>query len=57
MKRGDVWWVNFDPSPSAVKFRNIATVSKVRLLNHIGRISDNDMKAVELAIKTQLAIL
>jgi mRNA interferase MazF len=35
----------------------IATVSKMRFLNLLGTISLNDMKAIERAIKTQLALL
>lgn len=104
MKRGEVWWVNFEPSvggeirkkrPAVIvsndasnKFLNriqvvlvtssidrlypseayvvlngkqnkamadqLTTVSKVRLLNMIGRLSDADMKKIEQAIKVQL---
>jgi mRNA-degrading endonuclease toxin of MazEF toxin-antitoxin module len=38
MKRGEVWWI----------------VSKSRLLNRAGRLTDADMKKVEAAIKIQL---
>jgi mRNA interferase MazF len=107
MKRGEVWWANFEPSiggeiqkkrpavivsndsanavlnrvqvvpltsktqklypgealitlndaPHKALADQIATVSKTRFLNLLGTISLNDMKAIERAIKTQLALL
>jgi mRNA interferase MazF len=107
MKRGDVWWVNFDPSvggeiqkqrpavivsndaannalnrvqvmpitskiqkvypgealimlngtPRKAMADQITTVSKSRFINQVGTITTNDMKAIENAIKVQLAIL
>lgn len=107
MRRGEVWWVNFDPSlggeihkqrpaiivsnNSANKFLNrvqvvpltsnverlypseayvtingvqskamadqLTTVSKARLSSLIGRISSEDIRKVEQAIKVQLDLL
>lgn len=107
MRRGEVWWVNFEPSlggeiqkqrpavivnnNSANKFLNriqvvpltsnverlypseayvtingvqskamadqLTTVSKARLSSLIGRISSEDIRKVEQAIKVQLDLL
>ena len=106
MKRGDVWWVNFEPAvggevrkerPAAVvsndasnKHLNrvqvvpltssvdrvypsealvtvrgkkhkamadqLTTVSKTRLRNRVGRLSETDLQAVEQAVKVQLGL-
>ena len=106
MKRGEVWWVNFDPSvggeirkkrpaviisnnaankhlnrvqvvplsskidriyPSetAVFFKDkqskamadqISTVSKLRLINRYGKLSDADMQKVERVVRVQLGM-
>ena len=106
MKRGEVWWVNFEPSvggeiqkkrPAVIvsndisnRFLNrvqevplttqieklypseayvnlkgkkikamadqLTTVSKLRLLNPAGRVTEEDMRGIEQAICTQLGL-
>ena len=106
MKRGEVWWVNFEPavggevrkqrpavivsndaankhlnrlqviplttnvdrvypSEACVMVRGkqhkamadqLTTVSKTRLDNRLGRLSDEDLRAVEQAIRVQLRL-
>src|SRR5205085_9520794 len=106
MKRGEVWWVNFNPSvggeikkkrPAVILSNDVAnkylnrvqvvpltskvgrlypseayvmlkgkqrkamadqltTVSKQRLINKVGALSNADMKKVEQAVETQLGL-
>lgn len=107
MKRGEVWWINFDPSvggeiqkirPAIIVSNNAAnrnlnrvqvvpltsnisrvypsdtlvtvlarqskamadqltTVSKERMTTKIGTLSEEDIKAVDVAIKVQLGLI
>lgn len=60
MKRGEVWWVNFDPSvdgkESKAMVDQLATVSKLRLFKRAGLISEEGMLKINEVIKIQLDI-
>jgi len=58
MKRGEVWWVRFEPAVGGEvrKQRPAVIVSKTRLQNLVGRLSKQDLTGVEHAIRVQLAL-
>jgi mRNA-degrading endonuclease toxin of MazEF toxin-antitoxin module len=57
MLRGEVWWVNFDPSLGGeMQKTRPATVSKQRLKSKVGTLTDGDIRAVERAIRVQLGL-
>lgn len=60
MKRGEVWWVDFDPSIGGERRKAMAdqlsTASKQRLIRQAGTLSREDLEAVEHAIRVQLAL-
>jgi mRNA-degrading endonuclease toxin of MazEF toxin-antitoxin module len=49
MRRGEVWWVNFDPSVGG-------EIRKQRLTGKAGELSRADMEAVERAVRVQLGL-
>jgi mRNA interferase MazF len=66
MTRGEIWWVELDPSVGGevhvktggerrkAMADQISTVSKQRLKQHIGVISREDLRAIERDIRVQL---
>lgn len=59
MTRGEVWWVNFDPSLGGEirKTRPAVIVSKTRLIDRMGVLSSAELREVERAIQVQLELV
>ena len=49
--------VTFEGKESKAMADQLATVSKLRLLNRVGAVSEGDMRKVEEVVKIQLGIL
>ena len=47
MKRGEVWWVTFEPSVGG-------EIRKKRLINQAGTVSKTELEGIERAIMIQL---
>lgn len=60
MKRGEVWWVEFDPSVgseiSKAMADQIMAADKARLKSQLGVLSKADLLALEDAIKMHLGL-
>ena len=57
MLRGEVWWVAFDPAiGSEIQTDQIMTADKKLLKTLFGKLSRENMKTVEQALKTQLGL-
>ena len=49
MRRGEVWWVNFEPSSGG-------EIRRKRLINQAGTVSKAELEGIERAIMIQLEL-
>ena len=54
MRRGEVWWVDLNGTPSKLMADQIMAADKKRLKKYIGVLSYDDMEKVEDTIRMHL---